>query len=45
MRQLPLLAAERLAGVAVASRRFALLYVLGLFYGVPAIFALLNRFF
>ena len=43
IRNLPVRAAERLAGVAVRSRRWALLYVLLLFYGVPAIFALLNQ--
>lgn len=43
LRNLPIRAAERLASVAVRSRRWALLYVLLLFYGVPAIFALLNQ--
>lgn len=35
-RQLPLRAANWLANVAVKSRKTAILYVLGLFYGVPA---------
>ena len=43
IRQIPLIAAERLASVAVNSRRWALLYVLLLFYGVPALFAVLNQ--
>jgi len=43
IRQIPLTAAERLASVAVRSRRWALLYVLILFYGVPAVFAVLNQ--
>ena len=43
IRNLPILAAERLADVATGSRRWALLYVLLLFYGVPALFALLNQ--
>ncbi len=42
-RDIPVLAAERLATVAVESRRWALLYVLILFYGVPALFAVLNQ--
>ena len=43
IRNIPIRAAERLASVAVASRRWALLYVVILFYGVPTIFALLNQ--
>jgi len=41
IRNLPLQAAERLASVAVGSRRWALLYVIILFYGVPALFAVI----
>ncbi len=43
IRNIPLAAARRLATVAVRSRRWALLYVTLLFYGIPALFALLNR--
>lgn len=43
IRNIPIRAAERLASVAVASRRWALLYVVILFYGIPAMFALLNQ--
>jgi sodium-dependent phosphate cotransporter len=43
IRNIPLAAARRLAAVAVRSRRWAFLYVTLLFYGVPALFALLNR--
>ncbi|UCC81917.1 MAG: Na/Pi symporter [Gemmatimonadota bacterium] len=43
VRNLPLTAARRLASVAVRSRRWAILYVILLFYGVPALFAVLNR--
>jgi sodium-dependent phosphate cotransporter len=43
IRNIPLAAARRLAGVAVRSRRYALLYVLVLFYGLPLLFAVLNR--
>jgi len=43
VRNIPLTAARRLAAVAVRSRRWALIYVTGLFYGVPALFAVLNR--
>jgi sodium-dependent phosphate cotransporter len=43
IRNLPLTAARRLAAVAVRSRKWALLYVVILFYGVPALFALVNR--
>jgi sodium-dependent phosphate cotransporter len=42
IRRIPLGAAQWLANVAVRSRRWALLYVAGLFYGLPAIFATLN---
>ncbi len=43
IRRLPLVAAERMAEIAVGSRHWALVYVIILFYGVPALFALLNR--
>ncbi len=43
IRKIPLTAARRLAAVAVRSRSWAILYVIGLFYGVPALFAVLNR--
>ncbi len=43
MRALPLAAASRLAGVAAESRRWALAYVLGLFYLLPAVLALANQ--
>ena len=43
IRNIPLAAARRLAAVAVRSRRWALLYVTILFYGIPAVFAVLNR--
>jgi sodium-dependent phosphate cotransporter len=42
-RQLPLRAATRLADTAVASRRLAFLYVLGLFYGLPALLVFVFR--
>ena len=45
IRRLPLVAARALARSAVESRRWALLYVLGLFYGLPAILVVLNKFF
>lgn len=43
LRRIPIRAAERLAVVAARSRQWALLYVLLLFYGIPALFALLNQ--
>lgn len=43
IRNIPIRAAERLADIAVKSRRWALVYVILLFYGVPALFALLNQ--
>ncbi len=45
IRRLPLVAARSLAELAVESRKWALLYVAGLFYGLPAILVVLNRFF
>ncbi len=43
IREIPLAAALWLANIAVRSRRWALVYVLTLFYGLPAVFAILNR--
>jgi sodium-dependent phosphate cotransporter len=43
IREIPLGAARRLAAVAVRSRRYALLYVVFLFYGIPTLLAVLNR--
>ncbi len=43
IRNIPLAAARWLASVAVRSRKWALLYVVLLFYGLPALFAVLNR--
>ena len=45
IRRIPLLAAERLAEVAVRSRGWAIAYVVVLFYGVPAVFAFLHAMF
>jgi sodium-dependent phosphate cotransporter len=45
IRRLPLMAAQRLAEVAVKSRKWALIYVLGLFYGLPAALVILSRLF
>jgi len=43
MQRLPLTAAQALANVAARSRRWAVVYVLGLFYLLPASLALINR--
>jgi sodium-dependent phosphate cotransporter len=43
IRNLPLRGAESLAALAVRSKRWALLYVVILFYGLPALFAVLNQ--
>ncbi len=43
IREIPLAAARRLSGVAVRSRAAALGYVLGGFYGVPALLLLIGR--
>ncbi len=43
IRNLPLNAARRMARLAVRSKPLALLYVVILFYGLPALFALLDR--
>ncbi len=45
VRSLPLIAADRLAAVAVRSKRWAIVYVLALFYGLPALLVLLNNLF
>ncbi len=43
IREIPLRAARWLADAAVRSRRWALAYVVGLFYGLPALFAILDQ--
>jgi len=43
IREIPLNAARRLARMAIKSKPLAIAYVLLLFYGLPALFALLNR--
>jgi len=43
IRNLPLAAARHLAHFATQRRRWAILYILVLFYGLPALFAILNR--
>lgn len=45
IRNLPLSAAQWLANTAVRSRQWALVYVVVLFYGLPAIVALFNQLF
>ncbi|MGD2136429.1 MAG: hypothetical protein PVF27_09725, partial [Gemmatimonadales bacterium] len=45
VREIPLAGARWLANTAVQSRTLALLYVVVLFYGVPALFAVLNHAF
>ena len=45
MKDLPLKAASWLADVAARSRKWALLYVVGLFYLLPALLAFADRFF
>ena len=45
IREIPLSAARWLAAVAARSRKYALLYVVVLFYGLPALLAALNRLF
>lgn len=44
IREIPLNAARRLSAIAVESRKWALIYVLGLFYGIPLLFAVINHF-
>lgn len=43
VRRIPLAAAQRLAQTAVKSRKWALIYVVSLFYGLPAMLVLLNN--
>jgi sodium-dependent phosphate cotransporter len=43
VREIPLAAARWLADTAAKSRRWAILYVLFFFYGLPAVFAVLNN--
>jgi sodium-dependent phosphate cotransporter len=43
MRQIPIKAAELLASIATRSRRWALIYVIFLFYAVPTLFAVIFR--
>lgn len=43
LRDVPLRAARRLARVAARSTVLAIAYVVGLFYGLPALFAILNQ--
>jgi sodium-dependent phosphate cotransporter len=45
IRNIPLAAARKLADASVESRRRALIFVISLFYGVPALFAGLNKLF
>ncbi len=44
IRNIPLAGARWFAEIAVKSRKWALVYVLVLFYGLPAFFAFLNRY-
>jgi sodium-dependent phosphate cotransporter len=44
IRRLPLLAANKLADVAAESKGWAIVYVVGLFYAVPVVFAVLSEF-
>ena len=44
IRNLPLAAAARFADFAVRSRKWAVAYVLFLFYGLPAVFAVLDQY-
>lgn len=44
-RRIPPMLADWLAGVAVVSKRKALLYVVGLFYGIPALLIFITRAF
>jgi sodium-dependent phosphate cotransporter len=43
IRRLPLNAASKLADVATESKSLAIFYVVGLFYAVPVVFAVLNE--
>ena len=42
VRRIPLRLARKLADVAVKSRRWAILYIIGLFYIIPVVFAVLD---
>jgi sodium-dependent phosphate cotransporter len=44
LRMIPIRAAERLASIAAESRKWAIAYVIVLFYVMPGIFALLNHY-
>jgi len=44
IRRIPLEGSRRVAEYALRSRRWAVIYILLLFYGIPAVFALLNRY-
>ncbi len=44
IREIPLSAARWLADTAAESRRWAIVYVAALFYGLPALFAMINNF-
>ena len=43
VRRIPLRLARMLADVAIRSRRWAIAYVIGLFYVIPVMFAVLNE--
>ncbi len=43
IRNIPLAAARKMADIAVESRQWALVYILLMFYAVPALFAIANR--
>lgn len=45
IREIPLNAARRLANLAVRSRKLAVAYVLGLFYGLPALLITISKLF
>jgi len=45
IRRIPLAAAERLARTAVTSRKWAIVYVAALFYGLPALLIFINKLF
>ena len=43
IRNIPLAAARKMADIAVESRKWALVYILLMFYALPALFAIANR--
>jgi len=45
VREVPLAAARWLANTVAESRRWAIIYVAAFFYGLPAVFAVLNNLF